>query len=179
MSDDVHIAPNVQSTKSTYATVATANNNHHQQVHIPSQQASAAAEVEAEVSKWNKGVAPFFSVGSNDGREDAWKRSGGPSSTEERVTAERANRRGMFNKGQHKDTRVNKQRNNGRNNRDLLVAKRRQEGASPPTTGRRRSLRGSRTIAQTPAMWENIAKNPHMFEALDPQTDGEAAMENN
>ena len=118
-------------------------------------------------------------MGSNNGREDAWERSGGTSSTEERVTAERANRRGMFNEGQHKDTRVNKQRNNGRNNRDLLVAKRRQEGASPPTTGRRRSLRGSRTIAQTPAMWDNIAKNPHMFEALDPQTDGEAAMENN
>ena len=109
---------------------------------------------------------------SDNGREDAWERSGVTSSTEERVTAERANKRGMFNEGQHKDTRVNKHRNNGRGNRAKLVTKKRQDAAFPPTTGRRRSQRGSRTIEQHPKMWENIQKG-----MIDFQTDGEASVE--
>ena len=106
--DAVFNAPSVQSTVSTSATV----------VHTPSQQ------VAAEVAAWNKNkTRPVFSVGSNNGRVDAYERSGGTSSTEERVTAEQATRRGMVNEGQQKDGRVNKHRNNGRDNRDKLVAK--------------------------------------------------------
>ena len=85
----------------------------------------------------------------------------------------------MFNKGQHKNARVNDQKNIGRNKRDLLHFKRRQNTTSPPTTGPRRSLRGSRTIAQTPNMWDNIKQNPHLFDALDIQNDEERRMENN
>ena len=138
--DTVFNAPSVQSTVSTSTTV----------VHTPSQ---VAAEVEA----WNKNkTLPVFSVGSNNGRVDAYERSGGTSFAEERVTAEQATRCGIVNEGRQKDGRVNKHRNSGRDDRDKLVAKKRKDAASPPTTGLRRSLRGSRTIAQNPKMWDNI-----------------------
>ena len=154
--DTVFNAPSVQSTVSTSTTV----------VHTPSQ---VAAEVEA----WNKNkTLPVFSVGSNNGRMDAWERSGGAGSTEERAIADRATRRGIFNEGRQKDGRVNKHKNSGRDNRDKLVAKKRQDAASLPTTGLRRSLRGSRTIAQNPKMWDDIAKGK-----IDSQTDEEASIE--
>ena len=155
--DAVLNAPNVQSTVSTSATV----------VNTPSQQ------VAAEVAAWNKNITSVvFSVGNNNGREDAWERSGVTNSTEERVTAERASRHGVVNVGRLKDARVNNHRNIGRDNRDKLVAKKRQDAASPPTTVRRRSLRGSRTITQHPNMWDNIEKG-----IIDSQTDGEASDE--
>ena len=109
---------------------------------------------------------------SNNGREDAYERSVDTSSTEERVTAEQATRRGMFNEGGQKDGRVNKHRNNCRDNRVKLVAKKRQDAASLPTTVRRRSQRGSRTIEQHPNMWDNIEKG-----MIDSQTDREASIE--
>ena len=114
----------------------------------------------------------MFSVGSNNGRLDAWERSGGAGSTEERAIADRATRHGIVNEGRQKDGRVNKHKNSGRDNRDKLVAKKRQDAASPPTTGLRRSSRGSRTIAQNPKMWDDIAKGK-----IDSQTDEEASIE--
>ena len=117
-------------TASIFATVATANNHHRQQVHTPSQQVAAAVvAVAAALSQWNKDrtVVPVISfIGNNTGRTDAYEQSGGTNSTEERRAAERLNRRGVFNEGRHKDVRVNNQRNNGRNKRDLIVAQRRQ-----------------------------------------------------
>ena len=182
MSDDILITPNAQSTVSTFATVATVNNNH-QQLHTASQQAAVASssevagavandtvfnapsiqstvststtvvhtpsQVAAEVEARNKNkTLPVFSVGSNNGHVDAYERSGGTSSAEDWAIAEQATRRGMFNEGRQKDGRVNKHKNSGRDNRDKLVAKKRQDAASPPTTGLPRSQRGSRTIEQ-------------------------------
>ena len=63
--------------------------------------------------------------------------------------------------------------------RDLIVAQRRQKGASLPTIGRCCSQQGSHTIAQTPNMWDDIEQNLHMFDVLDPQNDEKARMENN
>ena len=119
----VLIAPNIQSIASISATIATPNNNHHQNVYTPSQQAAAVVEI----LQWNKGhtVTPtVFSIGNKNGCNGAYEHSGGTNSTEDRRTAERANRRGLFNKDWHKDARVNSQRNNGRNNRDLSHFKR-------------------------------------------------------
>ena len=164
--DNVINASSVPSTTSTSTstTVVTANDNNHQQVQTPTQQVAAGQTV------------PVFSIGSNTGREDVYERSGHTNSTEERNKAERENRCGTFNEGQRKDTRVNNQRNNGRNNRDLLVARRRKQGNSrtPATLGTRRSLRGTRTIGQSPNMWDDIEKGAIV--PPESQTDEEATI---
>jgi hypothetical protein len=103
-----------------------------------------------------------FSVGNNHSREDHIERSVTRNVTgEQRKDQFLDGRNGRLHKGTSLDKRANNQKNTGRKNRDTKVTQKRIQGAiTAPIIGSptlRRSLRGERTIVQSPGMWDDIA----------------------
>jgi hypothetical protein len=113
-------------------------------------------------------ASPAFSVGSNDRHEDHTCRSFLEHTTGDECKEEYLNHRlGRMHQGANMDKRLNATKNKGRNKRDTKVTKGRNEGTSSTTMQQApdvalptllRSLRGDRSVPQSPGMGNHIAE---------------------
>lgn len=120
------------------------------------------------ISTSPRAASPAFSMGSIDRREDHTSRSFLERATGDDRKEEYLNHRlGRVHQGANMDKRLNATKNKGRNKRDTKVTKRRTEGTSQTTMQQapdvaspilRRSLRGDRSVPQSPGMWNHIAE---------------------
>jgi hypothetical protein len=114
-------------------------------------------------------ASPAFSMGSNDRRKDHTCLSFLERATGDERKEEYLNHSlGRMHQGANMDKRLNATKNKGRNKRDTKVTKRRNEGTSATTMQQapdvassptlRRSLRGDRSVPQSPGIWNHIAE---------------------